>query len=226
MFWNNVKIALRNLKKNKGFAAINITGLAIGLTVYVFGGLIVEYERTHDHFYRNADRIYTIGATAAPELNVGIENFNSVQSAVGPAIEAGISDVEAVARTITSEYLITMGAERFYQVIRFADPALLEIFDFEYLYGDRSALDDPSALLITESTAIKYFGKADAVGEVVTLDNEFDFYVSAVIADLPLNTHFNSSPIIDAAFQIVAPIQALTRTQDFDVAAVSTNLEG
>jgi putative ABC transport system permease protein len=224
MFWNNVKIALRNLKKNKGFAAINITGLAIGLTVYVFGGLIVEYERTHDHFYRNADRIYTIGATAAPELNVGIENFNSVQSAVGPAIEAGISDVEAVARTITSEYLITMGAERFYQVIRFADPALLEIFDFEYLYGDRSALDDPSALLITESTAIKYFGKADAVGEVVTLDNEFDFYVSAVIADLPLNTHFNSSPIIDAAFQIVAPIQALTRTQDFDVAGDWNNL--
>ena len=224
MFWNNVKIALRNLRKNKGFAAINITGLAIGLTVYVFGGLIVEYERTHDQFYANADRIYTIGATAAPELNVGIENFNAVQSAVGPAIEADISDVEAVARTITSEYLINMGADRFYQVIRFADPALLEIFDFEYLYGDRSALDDPSALLITESAAIKYFGKADAIGEVVTLDNEFDFYVSAVIADLPLNTHFNSSPVLDAAFEIVAPIQALTRTRDFDVAGDWNNL--
>ena len=62
MFWNNVKIALRNLRKNKGFAAINITGLAIGLTVYVFGGLIVDYERTHDLFYKYADRIYTIGA--------------------------------------------------------------------------------------------------------------------------------------------------------------------
>jgi putative ABC transport system permease protein len=224
MFWNNVKIALRNLRKNKGFAAINITGLAIGLTVYVFGGLIVEYERTHDQFYANANRIYTIGATAAPELNVGIENFNAVQSAVGPAIEADISDVEAVARTITSEYLINMGADRFYQVIRFADPALLEIFDLEYLHGDNNALDDPSALLITESTAIKYFGKADAVGEVVTLDNEFDFYVSAVVADLPLNTHFNSSPVGDAAFEIVAPIQALTRTRDFDVAGDWNNL--
>ena len=224
MFWNNVKIALRNLKKHKGFAAINISGLAIGLTVYVFGGLIVDYERTHDFFYENASRIYTIGATAAPELNVGIENFNSVQSAVGPAIEANISDVEAVARTITSEYLISMGADRFYQVIRFADPALLEIFDFQYLHGDSSALDDPSSLLITESTAIKYFGKADAVGEVVTLDNEFDFYVSAVIRDLPLNTHFNSSPVLDAALQIVAPIQALTRTRDFDVAGDWNNL--
>src|SRR5210317_1580475 len=82
MFWNNVKIALRNLKKHKGFAAINILGLAIGLTVYVFGGLIVKYERTHDLFYKNAERIYTIGATAAPELNVGITTFNAVQSKV------------------------------------------------------------------------------------------------------------------------------------------------
>ena len=224
MFWNNVKIALRNLKKHKGFATINIAGLAIGLTIYVFGGLIVDYERTHDLFYKNANRIYNIGATAAPELNVGIENFNIVQSAVGPAIEANISEVEAVARTIMSEYLINMGADRYYQVIRFADPALLEIFDFEYLHGDSSALDDPSSLLITESTAIKYFGKTDAVGEVVTLDNEFDFYVSAVVRDLPLNTHFNSSPIIEASLQIIAPIQALTRTRDFDVAGDWNNL--
>ena len=224
MFWNNVKIALRNLKKHKGFAAINIAGLAIGLTIYVFGGLIVDYERTHDLFYKNAKRIYNIGATAAPELNVGIENFNIVQSAVGPAIEANISEVEAVARTIMSEYLINMGADRYYQVIRFTDPALLEIFDFEYLHGDSSALDDPSSLLITESTAIKYFGKTDAVGEVVTLDNEFDFYVSAVVRDLPLNTHFNSSPVLDAAFEIVAPIQALTRTRGFDVAGDWNNL--
>ena len=106
MFWNNVKIALRNLHKHKGFAAINITGLAIGLTIYVFGGLLVDYERTHDLFFENADRIYTIGATAAPELNVGVSKFNAVQSAVGPAIEANIPDVEAVARTLANEYLV------------------------------------------------------------------------------------------------------------------------
>ncbi len=224
MFWNNVNIALRNLRKNKGFAAINITGLAIGLTIYVFGGLIVDYERTHDLFYENAERIYTIGATAAPGLNVGIEKFNAVQSAVGPAIEANIPDVEAVARTIVSEYLVAIGSDSFYESIRFADPALLEIFDFDYLHGDRNLLEKPDSLLITESAAIKYFGKADAVGEVVTLDNEFDFYVSAVIADLPLNTHFISSPIVDAPFQFVASIQALARMKDFDVAGDWNNL--
>ncbi|HSM32374.1 MAG TPA: FtsX-like permease family protein [Woeseiaceae bacterium] len=224
MFWNNVKIALRNLRKNKGFAAINITGLAIGLTIYVFGGLIVDYERTHDLFFENAERIYTIGATAAPELNVGIEKFNVVQSAVGPAIEANIPDVEAVARTIVSEYLVAIGSDSFYESIRFADPALLEIFDFDYLHGDRQLLEKPTSLLVTESAAIKYFGKADAVGEVVTLDNEFDFHVSAVIADPPLNTHLVSSPIVEAGFHFVAPIQALARMKDFDVAGDWTNL--
>jgi putative ABC transport system permease protein len=63
MFWNNVKIALRNLRKNKVFAAVNIFGLALGLTIYVFGGLLVKYEKTHDMFFENASRIYTIGST-------------------------------------------------------------------------------------------------------------------------------------------------------------------
>ncbi len=224
MFWNNVIIALRNLRKYKGFAAINITGLAIGLTIYVFGGLLVDYERTHDLFFENADRIYTIGATAAPELNVGVSKFNAVQSAVGPAIEANIPDVEAVARTLAIEYLVSMGQDSFYETIRFSDPALLDIFDLDYIHGDSSALGSPTSLLIAESTAIKYFGKTDVIGEVVTLDNEFDFHVAAVVADLPLNSHFTSSPISEAPFEFVAPIQALTRMQDFDVSGDWDNL--
>ena len=224
MFWNYVKIALRNLRKNKAFAAINISGLAIGMTIYVFGGLLVNYERTHDTFFENYDRTYTIGATASPELNVGVDNFNSVQSAVGPLIETELTDVEAVARTIQREYLIAMGPDSFYEQIRFADPALLQIFDFNYIHGDSSVLDDPSALLISETTAIKYFGKTDVIGEVVTLDNEFDFYVGAVIEDVPLNSHFSSLVIMDSPFSIVAPIQALTRTRQFDVNGDWNNL--
>jgi putative ABC transport system permease protein len=224
MFWNYVKIALRNLRKNKTFAAINISGLAIGLTVYVFGGLIVKYETTHDVFFDRHDRIYTLGATAAPDLNLSFEKLNAVQSAVGPIIDAELSDVVAVARSIANEFLVTMGPDSFYQSIRFADPAILQIFDLEYLHGDSSALEDPSALLISESAAIRYFGKTDVIGEVVTLDNEFDYFVAAVVEDLPLNSHFNSQIILDTPFEIVAPIQALTRMRDFDVAGNWSNL--
>ena len=144
MFWNNVKIALRSLRKNKVFAAINIFGLAIGMTIYVFGGLLVKYESTHDAFFANADRVYTIGSVATPELNVGFDRFTATWTAVGPIIDAEIDDVEAVARTIATEYLLTIGDDRFYQMLRAADPSLLEIFDLDYLDGDASALEDPS----------------------------------------------------------------------------------
>src|SRR5210317_1157114 len=144
MFWNNVKIALRNLRKNKVFAAVNIFGLALGLTIYVFGGLLVKYEKTHDMFFENVSRIYTIGSIAAPDLNVGIDNFNATFPAVGPIIEAELQDADAVARTITRGFLLTAGPESFYEQISFADPTFLDIFDFDYIQGDSSALRDPS----------------------------------------------------------------------------------
>ncbi len=224
MFWNHVKIALRNLRKNKVFAAINISGLAIGLTIYLFGGLLIDYEMSHDLFFENTPRIYTIGAIAAPDLNVGVEKMNSVFTTVGPIVEAEQQDVEAVARTVNNEYLLTMGAESFYEGVRFADPAFLEIFNFKYLFGDATALDDPSGLLITESVAIKYFGKTDVLGQVVTFDNEFDYYVSAVVQDVPLNSHFNSLVIVDSPFEIVAPIAGLNRMRDWDLAGNWNNL--
>ncbi len=105
--WNYIKIALRNLRKNKVFAAINILGLAIGMTIYVFGGVLVKYESTHDAFFANSDRIYTIGSMASPNLNVGIDRLDATWSTIGPLIEAEIDDVEAVARTVMREHLVS-----------------------------------------------------------------------------------------------------------------------
>ena len=144
MFWSNVKIAIRNLRKHKGFAAINIFGLAIGLVIFVFGDLLVRYEQTHDVFFANADRIFTVGVIAEPNSELPIDVMNSVQSAAAPIIKAELPDVEATARTIFWEYLVTMGADSFYEELVFADPELLQIFDFDYLYGGQNALDNPS----------------------------------------------------------------------------------
>ena len=85
MFWNNVIIALRNLRKHKLFAFMNIAGLSIGLVVFVFGGLLVDYEREHDAFFEKADRTFTIGTVAAPGLNMGIERMNTTFSVADPA---------------------------------------------------------------------------------------------------------------------------------------------
>jgi putative ABC transport system permease protein len=224
MFSNNLKIALRNLRKNKLFAFINIAGLALGMTVYVLGGLIVKYEKTHDTFFANSDRIYTVGSYAAPELNVGIDQMNATFSAVGPVIRSELSDVESVARTVRWEFLVTKGDTGFYQTILFADPTLLEIFDFDYIGGGAGALDDPSGIVITETSAIKYFGDTDVVGKVVTLDNQYDFNIAAVIRDVPQNSHFNSSMVQEGRLEILAPIKALGTLRDFDEAGDWDNL--
>jgi len=224
MFWNNVKIALRNLRKNKAFALVNILGLALGLAIYVFGGLLVKYENTHDMFFKNAANIYTIGSIAAPDLNVGVDKFNSTFTTVGPIIEAELQDVQRVARTVRSEYLLSVEDKSFYEGLRFADAALLEIFDFDYIHGDSAALQDPSGLLLTESSAIKYFGRTDVMGETITFDNEFDFHVTAVIEDVPLNSHFSSSVVMDDGFSFVAPINGLNRMREWDLAGNWNNL--
>ena len=224
MFWNNVKIALRNLRKNKVFALVNILGLAMGLTIYVFGGLLVKYESTHDMFFENAANVYTIGSIAAPDLNVGVSKFNATFTTVGPIIEAELQDVELVARTVNSEYLLSVGDKSFYEGLNFADATLLEIFDFDYIHGDSTALQDPSGLLLTESSAIKYFGRTDVLGETITFDNEFDFHVTAVIEDVPLNSHFTSSVIMDNGFNFLAPINGLNRMREWDLAGNWNNL--
>jgi len=224
MFWNNVKIALRNLRKNKVFALVNILGLALGLTIYVFGGLLVKYERTHDIFFENAPNIYTIGSTAAPDLNVGVSKFNATFTKVGPIIEAELEDVDLVARTVSSEYLLSVEDKSFYEDITFADAALLDIFDFDYIHGDATALQDPSGLVLTEASAIKYFGSTDVMGETITFDNEYDFHVTAVIEDIPLNSHFTSSIIMDNGFSSIVPINGLNRMRDWDLTGNWNNL--
>lgn len=224
MFWNNIKIAIRNLRKHKGYATINIAGLAIGLTIYVFGGLLVQYEENHDAFFENSANIYTIGANMSPAQDVGTDFLNSMFSAVGPLIDAEVADVELTARTIAFEFLLTVGAEGFYHSLFFADPTMLQIFDFEYVHGDTTALDSPNSILMSESAAIKYFGKTDVVGEVVTLDNEFEFFVSAVIRDVPANSHFSSIPIFDRAFDVVASISALNRLREYPLEGDWDNL--
>jgi len=224
MFWNNVKIALRNLRKNKVFALVNILGLALGLTIYVFGGLLVKYESTHDMFFENAANTYTIGSIAAPDLDVGVDRFNATFTTVGPIIEAELQDVRKVARTVPREFLLSVDDKSFYESVNFSDAALLEIFDFTYVYGDAKALQDPSGLVLTEASAIKYFGHTDVVNETITFDNEFDFHVTGVIEDVPLNSHFSSSVIAESGLNFIAPINGLNRMRDWDLAGNWNNL--
>ncbi len=82
----------------------------------------------------------------------------------------------------------------------------------------------PTGIVITEAAANKYFSSTDVLGEVITLDNQYDFHVTAIIRDLPLNSHFNSLPIMEGAMDVIAPFKALKRLRDFDETGDWNNL--
>ena len=224
MLKNYFIIAWRQLLKNKLYASINTIGLTVGLAVYIFGSMLVSYERSHDLFYANADRIYTVGSLFGPTANIGIGETDGIYTAFAPFIDAEIEEVEEIARTVGAEFLISVEDAHFYQQVRFADPAFLKIFDFEYLEGDASALDDPSGVLLNKATARKFFGDKPALGQVLTLDHDVSLHVSAVIEELPSNTHFSSSLMSEGGLEVVAPLQALHRANDYDLAGNFNNL--
>lgn len=218
MFNNYFKIAIRNIVRNKLYAFINLIGLAMGLAIYLFGGLLAEYEYTHDAFFTNADRTYTVRGFINPKIEIGVREIDNVPSATGPIIRAELSEVDAVARTIFREFLISVDDDNYYQEVRFADPDLLQIFDFEYIQGDASALDSSTGVLITETMAKKYFGSEDPIGKVLTLDHEHDLSVVAVIKDVRTDSHFNSGiiKVLTRPLEIVIPMNALERVTDFN----------
>ena len=175
MFKNYVTIAIRSILKNKLFATINIAGLSIGLAIFIFAQLFAGYERNHDAFFENSDRIYAVYSNVRPEANLGINVIGSAYTTIGPLMDSELSGVDATARLMASEFLAGYGDKKFYQSIRFGDPAFLDIFQFDYVAGDPSlALAEPSGLVITESAAEKYFGTENPLGQVITFRNQHD----------------------------------------------------
>lgn len=225
MLKNYIVIAWRQIVKHKLYATINILGLVVGLAVYIFGSLLVTYERTHDSFYQKSERIFTVGSIFSATANIGVGETDGVYTAIAPFILSDVEEVQEAARVVRSEFLLSIGADDFYQTIRFTDPAFLKIFDLDYLEGDNRALDDPSGLLLTKSGAEKLFGPGEVLGEVVSLDHDVTLHVTAVVADLPPNTHFNSSLFSGSGkFEVIAPLAALHRASDYDLAGNFNNL--
>ncbi len=191
MFLNYLKIALRNLRKNRLFSVISIVGLAIGMTVYIYINTSFEYEKNYDHFFSNIDRIYAVGSFITPDKNpLGRRNFT--YTTVGPIIEAELLEVEAVARSMRKPILLGVQDYSSYESVLFVDPAFLTIFDFNYLQGNSNAFATQSGVVISETKAIEYFGRTQVIGETITLDNQKELTVAAVITDIPRDSHFHT----------------------------------
>ncbi len=213
MLQNYIKTAFRNIVRNKLYAFINILGLAMGLTLYIFGGLFYDYEHSHDEFFLNSDRIYTAGSKFFSRSGEGEEVFNSIYTAATPLIKSDIPEIEYIARTVTRSYLTASGENTYYQTVRFADAELFEIFDFDFIAGDKSAFQNGSTMVLTKSMADKFFPSEDALGKTISINHEVDLVVGAVIEDLPANSHFNSHITNNRPLELIAPLSLVEQLE-------------
>jgi putative ABC transport system permease protein len=195
MIKNYLKIAWRNLLKNKTFSLINIAGLASGLACFILIALYVADELSYDRYNEKASRIYRINS----DIVFGGNKLHMAVTAdpMGAIMKKDYPEVEQYTRIYGSSgaKLVKKGSTFINeQNVAHADSTLFDVFTLPAISGDtKNALNEPNTVVITESTAKKYFGTADAVGKTIeTNDNTSTLYkVTAVIKDIPHNSHFN-----------------------------------
>lgn len=185
MFKSYLKIALRNFRKHKMYAVLNIAGLAIGMACCILILLYIDIELSYDRYHKKADRIYrpvTKDFAGSPYL-LGQKMLEDIPEVQNVARFRSISTFELPAFTFNNKSFREQG---FYAV----DPSVFEIFDIPFVYGDpKSSLTSPDSLVLTESTARKYFGPVNPLGKTLMYEDKLDFTVTGVIKDLPDNSH-------------------------------------
>jgi putative ABC transport system permease protein len=190
MIKNFFKIALRNLTRNKGFSAINILGLAIGMASAILILLWIQNELSHDKFHEKIDRIYT--ANNRDKFNGELWAWNTTPKILGPTIKLEYpADVEDVVRVNNANFLFTVEDKHLGSEGYFTDPGFLTTFSFPLVQGNaKTALNKVDDIVITQKLANKLFGTDNALGKVVKLDSSDNFTVSGVVKDLPNNTSY------------------------------------
>lgn len=191
MFRNYFKVALRNILKHKFFAAINIVGLVIGMTCCLLIFIYVQDEVSFDKFHTKAPEIYRIGLHGRI---AGQEIYTATTCLpVGPTMQREIPGIEAMVRLIQQgDVTFKVDDVVFSQEeVFFADSNFFEFFTFPLLKGDpATVLKEPNTLVITESTAKKYFGAEDPIGKMILIGNDKRAYkVTGVAQDVPSNSH-------------------------------------
>jgi len=190
MVLNFFTIALRNLSKHKIFSFINIFGLAIGIAASL---LIVQYARfelSYDRYQSNADRIYRLQLDRYNDGKLSTQ-WAAGATGIGPAVKDALPEVETFARLAGNQAIISYKDQEFREKkIFFTNDAFLPMFSIKALEGTvNGALKDVFTAVITASTARKYFGSADPLGKMISLNKKNNFKVTAVVPDPPANTH-------------------------------------
>ena len=201
MFKNFVKVMFRNMFKHMGYSLINIAGLAAGLACCLLISIWVLDELSFDRFHDNASTLYRVEEDQ--HYTGRLFHVTVTPYPLGPALVDEIPEIIDAARYVwAGGQLLRYGENAFFENnIRAVDPSFLKMFSFPLKSGSvENVLNDPHSLVITEEIAEKYFGREEALGKVINVNNTQSFTVTGILADIPDNSSLQFDILIPYTF--------------------------
>lgn len=178
MFKNLIKVAVRNLWKNKSYNIINILGMALGFAVFLLILFYVHYERSYDRVFPSHEHVVKAGLTD------GTETGSTMSAGFGPQAAKQFPEIESYTRVnfFISKALLTAGEQSNYvNNVYLVDSTFFTVFQYAFLYGSaRHALDKPNSLVISDKMSRQFFGNANPVGQSITLDKKKTYTITGV----------------------------------------------
>lgn len=191
MIKNYLLVSLRNLFRQKFFFILNVFGLSLGIAACLLCYLHINYELSYDQWHSRADRIYRVVTGDVP----GGDGWVKVSAPIPPKIQEEVPEVQQFVRLTKATYepkITVKHNESIYNEEDFymADAAIFEVFDLQIVNGDpKNPLSDLNSVVISESTAQKYFGQENPLGQSLRVSNQLDFVVTGVYKNIPFNSH-------------------------------------
>ena len=207
MLRNYIKIAFRNLLKNKVYSLLNIFGLALGIAACFFIFQYVHFEKNYDRFNKNINNLYRVTLKFTGSMD-NVEQSATNHPAVGPAMKAEFPEVKDFVRFVnitlfinapTVTYRSPNGTVRSYNEngIFITDPSFFTIFSYPLISGDRNkCLSEANSIVIAESMAKKYFGNIDPIGKTLDLKGRLPLKVAGVFKDITDDSHLKFNMLI------------------------------
>ncbi|MFC2157755.1 ABC transporter permease [Acidobacteriota bacterium] len=192
MLLNYLKSAIRNIRQTRLFSVINILGLAVGMAACLLILIYVRFEKSYDRFYENSDRIYRLRYERTSGDGQSVRFASCTPPAAG-FIRGAYPEVEQIARLVKYRAIVSL-KDRDIKFIEermfYAEPDLFEIFDIPFKEGDpKEGLREAGTAFISMSTARKYFGQENPMGQTISVDAENDYRISGIFEDIPQNSH-------------------------------------
>ncbi|MDH4272234.1 MAG: ABC transporter permease, partial [Candidatus Aminicenantes bacterium] len=190
MLKNYLRVALRNISRHKGYSLLIIFGLALGMAIFLLAAVYTRFNFSYEGFHRGADRIQLV-VQVLPSGNEGQRNTAITPAPLLRALTSEYPEIEeSTCFSRVGRMIVRMKDLVHYESnIFFVKENFFSFFSYKLLKGDPlSALNDPNSIILSEDSALKYFGNEDPLGKTMTLDNKIDVKVTGIIENPPENT--------------------------------------